>query len=770
MSGLANLARAALFGGAIASFGLAQLEATPIPTTGLAGETFAARLREGPGLLLLVTAHPDDEDNAVAAMLRWTYGVRVVLWTMTRGEGGQNEIGPEQGEALKLLRDGELEAAHRFDGIEQFRRADVPDMPDFGYSFSVDETFRIWQPKPAGRGSCRRVLQAVKPDVVVTMAPDGDGGGMHHQASARLMLEECALETNPWREDGLSEDGEPWWRPLKVYASVRTDWLPPGASRPAVRPDAEAAADSRPIEEVAVDGVDPWIGRDYRRLAAEARSMHKSQGMSRLLDPFGPATRRFRLMIDRTGEGAAATRPQRGEAPLFARVPKRPRPDAYVAAPPPPPRAFTDVAFATPGETIAAKDKDGRAMEIVVPLDAPTDGSYVVEGLECRSAGDVFSGEQRDPVFVVPPWSATFDLDLIAVPRPVGSKPGLPRPVVLRVRRDAPTTAFAEFESATFEIVCDDPNVDYRFPTMAVRGATRGETFDFQGTVAAKAGAARRSKLSVVVYLTDGRGTTVDGATTLRTVDYPHIRRRVLVEEAACVVAAFDLADPPPHSRPDGGAARPKVLFVRGVGEESDRYLRTLDVDAEVVEIGRDVGLKRLSDYDVIVIGARAFEFRDDLGARRAALRRYVEDGGVMIVQYQKAGAPFDLFAPYKASIASRRATDEAGPVEILEPTHPVFTTPNAIGPSDFVGWVKDRSLYHLEPGEGAREAYRELALVHDTFGSNVGPKPGAFVEARVGRGRWIYCGLALWRQLPEGVEGAWRLFSNLLALRGDPP
>ncbi len=83
----------------------AQLAAVPVPVEGSPAAELAARAVRGGGVALLVTAHPDDEDNASAALLRHRHGVRVVLWTMTRGEGGQNEIGSEQGEALNLLRD-----------------------------------------------------------------------------------------------------------------------------------------------------------------------------------------------------------------------------------------------------------------------------------------------------------------------------------------------------------------------------------------------------------------------------------------------------------------------------------------------------------------------------------------------------------------------------------------------------------------------------------------------------------------------------------------
>src|SRR4029079_2946234 len=133
---------------------------------------------------LIVNAHPDDEPNALIAMLAHGLGMRVVELTLTRGEGGQNDLGYEQGLALSVLRTEELLAAHRIDGAEQlFARA-----IDFGYSFSVEESFAKWG-KDEILGDLVRLIRTVRPDVIITMSPDGGGGGQHHQASARLARE-----------------------------------------------------------------------------------------------------------------------------------------------------------------------------------------------------------------------------------------------------------------------------------------------------------------------------------------------------------------------------------------------------------------------------------------------------------------------------------------------------------------------------------------------------------------------------------------------------
>ena len=129
--------------------------------------------------VLYVTAHPDDEHNGILVRLSRGLGLRTALLTVTRGEGGQNAIGPELFDALGVLRTGELLALHRYDGVEQyFGRA-----YEFGYSFSVEETFEKWG-REETLGDIVRVVRAFRPDVIVTLPLQGTGGGQHHQAVA----------------------------------------------------------------------------------------------------------------------------------------------------------------------------------------------------------------------------------------------------------------------------------------------------------------------------------------------------------------------------------------------------------------------------------------------------------------------------------------------------------------------------------------------------------------------------------------------------------
>jgi hypothetical protein len=112
--------------------------------------------------------------------------------------------------------------------------------------------------------------------------------------------------------------------------------------------------------------------------------------------------------------------------------------------------------------------------------------------------------------------------------------------------------------------------------------------------------------------------------------------------------------------------------------------------------------------------------------------------------------------------VSSDRITDEHAAVKVLQPSHPVFTYPNRIGARDWENWVQERGTYFL----GDRDPkYVDLVEMQDPFENNPGVKRGALVEARYGKGRWLYVGLVLWRQLPSGTEGAYRLFANLISL-----
>src|SRR5205809_1786299 len=164
------------------------------------------------GIFMHTTAQPDDENSALLVMLNRGQGYRTALATATRGNGGQNEIGPEIFEALGVLRTKELEALHRFDGAEQYFTRAV----DFGFSFSVEETFEKW-----GRDEITsdyvRLMRMIRPDVVIALPPTGEGGGQHHQASAIISRDAFKIAGDAAKYPEHLKSGLRAWQPKKFY-------------------------------------------------------------------------------------------------------------------------------------------------------------------------------------------------------------------------------------------------------------------------------------------------------------------------------------------------------------------------------------------------------------------------------------------------------------------------------------------------------------------------------------------------------------------------
>jgi len=176
-----------------------------------------------------------------------------------------------------------------------------------------------------------------------------------------------------------------------------------------------------------------------------------------------------------------------------------------------------------------------------------------------------------------------------------------------------------------------------------------------------------------------------------------------------------------------------------------------------------------LSRYDAIVTGVRAYERRPDLVANNQRILEYAAKGGTVLVQYNRHdrnGFNDAQTGPYPARVTISRVTDENGDVQILAGDNPAFHYPNEIGPAVWNGWVQERGTYFLETQD---PHYVDLLQVFEPFDNNKGWKKGALVEAAVGKGRWVYVGLGLWRQLAAGTDGAYQLMANLIS-RGKLP
>jgi LmbE family N-acetylglucosaminyl deacetylase len=857
----------------------ATAQLAPLPhEKGVSGLGLVLRRLPVVGRVLLVTAHPDDEDNGLLVRLRQGLGLRTALLSLTRGDGGQNEIGPELFEALGVLRTEELMAVHRYDDAEQyFSRA-----YEFGYSFSVEETFDKW-----GRDEILadvvEVVRRFRPDVMLTLPLEAPGGGQHHQAAARLAAEAFRAAAAPERFPEQMKRGLRPWQAKRLFEAR---WV--GAAGVETIAEGDLVVDT--------SRYDPLLGSSWFQLGALARASHRCQGMSPfralpgrarsyyalvdsepalsappadLLEGIDVSLERLRLPalteeIDALEDGVRRARQAfQPEAPAATLEPLREglaavrrataaldRSDLEEAVredlrldlederrdleqaltlahglsvaaladdgdvvpgqelgvtvlvhnPGPEPIAIGRLAVRAPeawtveeadpvelhvlgaGEDLTHKvtvrvggearysqpywHKDKNADRFIndVPADAtlpwsppdlvvtltyltggvPVDLERPVEWRYPASGG----GEKQKVVNVVPAVSVRLTPGLLVVPVAAsGSRREMrvelehaaPEPSSVGVRLLLPTGWTVEPEQQRIELRGVGEQATLRFFVTPPRDLAEGEQ-ELQA-IATCAGKEYRQGVQVIAY--------------------DHIQERHMLRPATTRVRAIDVRTAP-------GA---RVGYVMGVGDRIPEAIRALGIPVTLLGPD-DLGFGDLSPYSTIVTGIRAYKDRTDLRAHQKRLMRYVEEGGHLVVMYNKFelntpalpgpdGEKLSPFAPLPARVSSNRVTVEEAPVRRLRPEHPLLRQPNRITARDFEGWVQERGLYFLDALD---PRYVELLSSEDPWPNNAGEKLGLLVTAPVGAGTWTYVGVGLFRQLPEGVPGAYRLLANLLA------
>jgi LmbE family N-acetylglucosaminyl deacetylase len=855
------------------------------PISGMKGEVgLGLRLRQlkTTAVLMQAVAHPDDENNAMLAATGWGQGVRTVVVSATRGDGGQNEIGPELFDALATARTEELVSVHQFDGAEQFFTRAV----DFGYSFSVDETFEKW-----GRqeilGDYVRMIRTIRPDVIIAMRPDGTGGGQHHQASAVISREAFLAAGNTAKFPGQIREGLRPWQPKKFYYTGRFGF----AGEP---PPPSGAT----LTTVDTGAYDPLLGESYAEIGSRARSHHKTQGMAQLLSLPGPSSGGYQLVesaipglkekgdaslfdgIDTSVPGlaryvpgevpaaltaglaaiadavtaaeqrSASGGPAAAVAPLVegllavravrsqlasraiaipddarfeidSRLERKERQfvDAVLAAGSVRLEALADDGLVVAGQAVKVtvivanrgaspialkqigfRGLDGEAgvcrtgtvaaaavlrceASLEISKQARLTGQYwkrlpdaaryqfepdapfglpfrptpfrvqfdleiggaaipVERDVQHRYEGNIFSGEKRMELKVVPRLAVSLTPDIAILPAGQGAAAARAAGRELRV-----TVVNGSKGPADGDVSLEVPAGWTVVPPSAkVSLAREDEAGPVRFTVTPPRGT-RPGSYSVKAVVTAGAERFANG---YQVVEYPHTRRRHLVHAADATLKIIDVAIAP----------RLSIGYVMGVGDQVPAAIEQLG--ARVTLIDADgLAFGNLSAFDAIVTGVRAYERRPDLRANNHRLIDYAQKGGTVIVQYNKFEFNEAQYGPFPAKISSNRVTDERAPVQVLVPDHPAMRWPNRIGDAAWQGWVQERGLYFL----GEKDAkYIDLVQIEDPFPFNKGPKRGALVEAQVGKGRWMYIGLGLWRQLPAGTEGAYQLLANLLS------
>ena len=231
-------------------------------------------------------------------------------------------------------------------------------------------------------------------------------------------------------------------------------------------------------------------------------------------------------------------------------------------------------------------------------------------------------------------------------------------------------------------------------------------------------------------------------------IDYPHIPMQVVLQPARVRVVPIVVNVP-----------KGLIGYVEGSGDTVADDLAHLGMRVELID---DEMLRTgdLSPFHAIVVGIRAYNTRATLRSQHDRLMRYVEDGGTVVVQYNtqsRLGPLEGRIGPYPLEIGHGRVTDQLATMKVLAPGNELLTTPNTIGPTDFDGWVQERGLYFAETWDSH---YTPIFAAADP---DEKPLEGSLLLAHYGKGRYVYTGLAFFRQLPAGVPGAYRLFLNLI-------
>jgi LmbE family N-acetylglucosaminyl deacetylase len=802
--------------------------------------------------VLMIGAHPDDEDTALLAYLARGQNARTAYLSLTRGDGGQNLIGPELGEALGVIRTEELLQARRLDGAEQFFTRAY----DFGFSKTLAEAKEKWDEKVI-LCDVVRVIRAYQPLVVISVFTGTavDGHGQHQYAG---YISPIAVKTAADRTQCV--DAGPPWTVKKFYVRHR------GTGEPTLK--------------VNTGKYDPLLGRSYFEIAMQARSQHRSQeqGVLELKgDQFsnlnlegggttesgifagidtsvadvgrlvGNSETRFADAAKRLNEmiiAASLAYKEGDQSQTLSRlvagyklaydaewITRDPRSKAVMKTKQ---RQFLDAIKLSAGiqiealadkETVVRGEEFGTTTRVFFPL---PDG-LKVKGVEIKhpigwTAAAIAPSAEPQSQFIrreSAKYSASFKIRVSSDETPT-------QPYWLTEPRNGDLFGWTKDENRTFpfqkpviwaevkveiqgvEMTFSQP-IEYRYADD-VRGEIRrevnvipkiGVAFDESLEILSEGTGDNAREMSVTLTNNTTGGisgsvrlelpngwlvtpsavdfsmrrkgenlstrfhvqlpreisqgvfsvraeATVGGetfSTAMQTLAYDHIQTHRLHRPAVAQMRVIDVRTSPV-----------KVGYIRGSGDQVAAAIRQLHIDVTEID-EKTLASGNLQVFDTIVVGIRAFQIREDIVAHNERLLDFVRNGGTLIVQYQlpQTYAQQNL-TPYPTQMGPR-VVDENAAVKILQPAHPIFNFPNKISDEDFTGWVQERNLYNFVQMD---PKYVGLLEAHDPGEPE---NAGGLVIADIGKGKYIYCSYSLFRQLPAGVPGAYRLLANMLSL-----
>jgi LmbE family N-acetylglucosaminyl deacetylase len=785
--------------------------------------------------VLYVAAHPDDENTRAITFMGNDRLAAAAYLSMTRGDGGQNLIGPEIRDELGLIRTQELLSARRIDGGQQFfTRAN-----DFGYSKTAAETFAIWG-KDEILSDVVQVIRQFKPDVMLTrFPPDERAGHGHHTASAVLAQEAFDLTG---RADYLPEQVRTLgtWQVKRLYMNTGRFFD-------------QTVNETTPGVIVANMGTySPLLGKSQSEIAAESRSQHKSQG-------FGSAGRR-----GDSPEFFVYVKGERADGDLLSGINTSwSRVEGGAKIQPMVEKAIKEFNAENPAASIGMLLQIRKEIQALSPsiwkdrklkevtqliqdcaglfLEVLADQPWIAPGENVTSSFELVN-RSKVPIKVLQVRGSSFNLDstmstelpfnkLVTFKTKKALVAGSSYSDPYWLREDhteglfkVPDPSFIgkpENDPAVtvdFKVEINGERVDFVVPMIYKwTDPEKGElmrpfeivppvfvtlsqnVFVFKDsnpkTVGLLIKSASGNKLSANVRLklptgwksspesvpvelgkrgeeqrleftvhpSQGLGTFQIRAeaninekvysSSVKTIAYDHIPFQTLLPEAKANVVRLDL-------KTEGQV----VGYIAGAGDGIPEALR--NIGYEVWEMRDDeVTAVNLRKLDAVVLGVRALNTNERIRHYMPDLLEYVKNGGTMIVQYNTSFATkVEKFSPYPLNLSRDRVTEENSEVRILKPEHQALNYPNKITSDDFNGWVQERGLYFPDKWDPNFEA---LLSMNDTGEKTA--KDGSLLVAKYGNGHYVYTGLSFFRELPEGVPGAYKLFANLTSLGKSP-
>lgn len=838
---------------------------------GAAGLARMLKRLQTTGSVLHVVAHPDDEDGALLTYCSRGLGVRTMLFSITRGEGGANMISSDFFDELGALRTLEHVKAASFYGNELFYSRAT----DYGYSKNLDEANRKWDNGKIILSDLTEVVRRERPTIILSRfrGDENDGHGHHQMAgvisqrvydaaanreyphSSHPTWQVSKLYTNNIRPQWRTEDAKLWtisiptgtYDPLLAmsYAQLARYGLGFQRSQGITGHRSSAGAQNSyyrlakavfPIDRSAREtdlfaGVDTsvaslssWVAEPSEELRRNLQALQSAskEAMNRFdptqldacLEPLLrglKATRRClgEVTADQEASGALnqALMRKQSEFEEAIRLSTAMELEAWATG-------DTQFRQTTPGHQfdtqvrlvnrsttpvfvrrVSLKVPDACQVTATDPVSEPLKYNDVVDwtiqtavGAAARPTRQAWSRESinepyyqidRDQFLQRPlpraPFVAEVDVLIdevrVTLRQPVEVRfrdPELGQ--VRRVLTIAPSVS-ARFASDRGILAQGDEGypldviVRSDFPSVAegvvrlklpndwesepakhpYRLAKEGEEARYRFTIRpTNANADPKISVRAVVHF-DG----VDSSLGLQTITARDLGQLNLFKEALHHVELVDVIKPKVK----------RVGYIMGSGDTVHESLALLGVQPELLTEDA-LATGDLSQYDVILAGVRAYAVRPDLRKYNQRLLDYVEQGGVYIVQYQTPEFDNDFGPyPYKMGRRPEEVSEEDALVTLLQPKHRLFQTPNRITSVDFDDWVEQRGSKFLQSWD---DRYVALLECHDT---GQAAQQGGMVIAPYGEGQYVYTAYAWYRQLPQGVPGAFRIMANLLAL-----